>query len=94
MQTILVYALLPDEGSSWAKSVSGFGTYYANGYAALTELNAMAARRYQPVNVLDGSRIESAKFFNGCYLVNNINENRVRFGMQEDVPHIIAQFLY
>ena len=54
----------------------------------------MAARRYQPVNVLDGSRIESAKFFNGCYLVNNINENRVRFGMQEDVPHIIAEFLY
>ena len=91
---ILVYALLPDEGSSWAKSVSGFGTYYANGYAALTELNAMAARRYQPVNVLDGSRIESAKFFNGCYLVNNINESRVRFGMQEDVPHIIAEFLY
>lgn len=91
---ILVYALLPDEGSSWAKSVSGFGTYYANGYAALSELNAMAARRYQPVNVLDGSRIEASKFFSGCYLVNNINENRVRFGMEEDVPHIMAEFLY
>ena len=91
---ILVYALLPDEGSSWAKSVSGFGTYYANGYAALSELNAMAARRYQPVNVLDGSRVEASKFFSGCYLVNNINENRVRFGMDEDVPHIMAEFLY
>ncbi|WP_213959440.1 tubulin-like doman-containing protein [Variovorax sp. dw_954] len=91
---ILVYALLPDEGSTWAKSVAGFGTYYANGYAALTELNAMAARRYRPVNVLDGSRLEASKFFNGCYLVNNINENRVRFGVQEDVPHIIAEFLY
>ena len=91
---ILVYALLPDEGSTWVKSVGGFGTYYANGYAALSELNAMAARRYQPVNVLDGKRIEAAKFFNGCYLVNNINENRVRFSMQEDVPHIMAEFLY
>ena len=91
---ILVYALLPDEGSSWAKSVGGFGSYYANGYAALSELNALAARRYQPVNVLNGARMDVSKYFNGCYLVNHINENRVRFGVQEDVPHIIAEFLY
>ena len=91
---ILVYALLPDEGSTWVKSVSGFGTYYANGYAAISELNAMAARRYHPINVLDGSRMSASKYFNGCYLVNNINENRVRFGVQDDVPHIIAEFLY
>ncbi|MCB1657990.1 MAG: hypothetical protein KDI39_07165 [Pseudomonadales bacterium] len=91
---IMVYALLPDENSPWVKSVSGFGTYYANGYAALSELNAMACRNYRPINVLDGSRIEAAKFFNGCYLINNINENRVRFDVQESVPHIIAEFLY
>ena len=83
---IMVYALLPDENSPWVKSVSGFGTYYANGYAALSELNAMAARSYRPINVLDGSRSEAAKFFNGCYLINNINENRVRFDVQESVP--------
>lgn len=91
---IMVYALLPDENSPWVKSVSGFGTYYANGYAALSELNAMAARSYRPINVLDGSRLEASKFFNGCYLINNINENRVRFDVQESVPHIIAEFLY
>lgn len=91
---IMVYALLPDENSPWVKSVSGFGNYYANGYAALSELNAMVARRYRPINVLDGSRIEAEKFFNGCYLVNNINENRVRFDVQDSVPHIIADFLY
>jgi hypothetical protein len=91
---ILVYALLPDKSSPWAKSVAGFGSYYANGYAALAELNAMAARRYSPINVLDGSRLEFPKFFNGCYLVNNINENRVPFDVQNDVPHIIAEFLY
>ena len=91
---ILVYALLPDEGSPWAKSVGGFGSYYANGYAALTELNALAARRYQPINVLNGARMGASKYFNGCYLVNHINENRVRFGVQEDVPHIIAEFIY
>ena len=91
---IMVYALLPDENSPWVKSVSGFGTYYANGYAALSELNAMAARSYSPINVLDGSRSEASKFFNGCYLINNINENRVRFDVQESVPLIIAEFLY
>lgn len=91
---IMVYALLPDENSPWVKSVSGFGTYYANGYAALSELNAIAARNYRPINVLDGSRLEASKFFNGCYLINNINENRVRFDVQESVPHIIAEFLY
>lgn len=91
---IMVYALLPDENSPWVKSVSGFGTYYANGYAALSELNAMAARSFSPINVLDGSRPEASKFFNGCYLINNINENRVQFDVQESVPHIIAEFLY
>lgn len=91
---IMVYALLPDENSPWVKAVSGFGAYYANGYAALAELNAMAARSYRPINVLDGSRLEASKFFNSCYLINNINENRVRFDVQEDVPQIIAEFLY
>jgi hypothetical protein len=91
---ILVYALLPDEGSTWGEAVAGYSTYYANGYAALSELNAMGARRYHPINVVDGKRMAAAKYFNGCYLVNHINENKVRFDVKDEVPRIMAEFLY
>jgi hypothetical protein len=91
---IMVYALLPDEGSSWGEAVAGHSTYYANGYAALAELNALGARSYHPINVADGRRMAASKYFNGCYLVNHINENKVRFGVKDEVPRIMAEFLY
>jgi uncharacterized ParB-like nuclease family protein len=91
---ILVYALLPEKNSRRAKDVSGFSPYYANGYAALAELNAMAVGQYQPVNVLDGSRMQHDIYFNGCYLVNNINEHNIPFEIEYEVPNIVAEFIY
>ena len=91
---IVVYALLPDRGSPWAKDVAGHSAYYANGYAALAELNGMASRTYQPVNVLNGQRFDFSKYFNGCYLVNHVNEHKVSFDVKDEVPRIIAEFLY
>lgn len=91
---ILVYALLPEKNSRRAKDVAGFSPYYANGYAALSELNAMAVGKYHPVNVLDGSRLEHDIYFNGCYLVNNINEHNIPFEIEYEVPNIVAEFIY
>lgn len=91
---ILVYALLPEKNSKRVKDVAGFSNYYANGYAALSELNAIAVGKFQPTNLLDGSRLSHDIYFNGCYLINNINENNIQFEIESEVPNIVAEFIY
>ncbi|QEZ44885.1 tubulin-like doman-containing protein [Cupriavidus oxalaticus] len=91
---VLVYAVLPEKNSRRVKDVAGLSTYYANGYAALSELNALAVGKYKPVNLLDGSRLDHDIYFNGCYLVNNINEHNVQFDVDLEVPRIVAEFIF
>lgn len=91
---VLVYAVLPEKHSRRVKDVAGLSTYYANGYAALAELNALAVGKYKPVNLLDGSRLEHDIYFNGCYLVNNINEHNVQFDVDAEVPRLVAEFIF
>jgi hypothetical protein len=91
---ILVYALLPEKNAKWAKDLAGFSPYYANGYAALAELNAMAVGKYHPINILDGSRLDHEIYFNGCYLISNVNEHNIPFGVDVEVPNIVAEFIY
>lgn len=91
---ILVYAMLPEKNSRRVKDVAGFSNYYANGYAALSELNALAVGQYQPINILDGSRLAHEIYFNGCYLINNINEHNVQFEVESEVPRIVAEFIF
>jgi len=79
---IIVYALLPDQPAPWAKKGSA---YHANGYAALTELNALAVGDYNPYDLTGtGERIslaggatqasKDAPPFDGCYVFVNENE--------------------
>jgi len=91
---ILIYAFLPEKNSDRVRSVSGPAPYYANGYAALAELNALAVGAYQPVNVVTGQRMNQATYFNGCYLINNVNENGVPFQLDEELPNVVAEFIY
>ena len=91
---ILIYAMLPEKNSRRVKDVAGFSNYYANGYAALSELNALAVGKYKPTNLLDGSRLDHDIYFNGCYLINNINEHNIQFEVESEVPRIVAEFIY
>lgn len=93
---ILVYALIPEKypKEGRIKNVSGFANYFANAYAALRELNALGVGKYHPVNVLDGSRMNHATYFNGCYLLNDVNEHKVQFDIEQDVPKVLAEFIY
>ncbi|CAN0621676.1 putative Tubulin [Burkholderia multivorans] len=91
---ILIYALLPEKDSRRVRDVAGFSNYYANGYAALAELNAMAVGKYHPVNVLDGSPMEHDVYFNGCYLVSNVNEHNIQFDVDAELPRIVSEFIY
>ncbi|MEA3119759.1 MAG: hypothetical protein QOI13_3029, partial [Paraburkholderia sp.] len=91
---IVIYALLPEKDSRRVRDVAGFSNYYANGYAALAELNAMAVGKYHPANVLDGSRMSHDVYFNGCYLVSNLNEHNLQFDIDSEIPRIVAEFIY
>ncbi len=91
---ILIYAVIPEKNSRRVKDVSGYSNYYANGYAALSELNALAIGKYKPINILDGSRLGHSIYFNGCYLINNINEHNVQFEVELELPRIVAEFIY
>lgn len=91
---ILIYAFLPEKNSKRVKDVAGFSNYYANGYAALAELNAMAVGKYHPINLLDGTPMAHDVYFNGCYLINNINEHGIQFEVESELPTIVAEFIY
>jgi hypothetical protein len=92
---ILVYAVLPEDNPGEKAKDTGRGsTYFANAYAALAELNAMAVGQVHPINVLDGQRMSLAPYFNGCYLVANVNERGTNFNVDTEVPQLIAEFIY
>jgi hypothetical protein len=91
---ILVYALLPEKDSRRVRDVAGVSPYYANGYAALAELNAMAVGKYHPANLLDGSPMAHDVYFNGCYLVSNLNQNNIQFDVDSELPRIVGEFIF
>ncbi len=90
---ILVYALMPD---AQPKSNWDSGNYHANGYAALSELNALATGAYRPHDLTgNGERMTlPATVFNGCYVFSNENEANVFVDVDSQLPTIVADFLY
>ena len=92
---IIVYALLPEKNPthSWAKA-----NYHANGYAALKELNALSTGHFKPHDLSSSStepnRLDNHSPFYGCYVFSNINENGVKVDVQNELPGIVADFLY
>jgi Tubulin like len=89
---ILIYALLPD---AYPHPNWDTGNYHANGYAALTELNAMSVGAYEPYDVMGvKDRLKLSDPFNGCYVFSNENENGLTMDVDRDLPSIVGDFLY
>ncbi len=89
---ILIYTLLPD---AYPHPNWDTGNYHANGFAALTELNAMSVGAYQPYDVTGvKERLQLSDPFNGCYIFSNENENGLTVDVDRDLPGIVADFLY
>jgi hypothetical protein len=88
---IVLYAVLPEvEQTSWAKE-----NYYANGYGALAELNALLVRALRPSNVLSNAdRYQSEKPIDNVFLVTNRNENGLIVSLDRVVPDIIAETMF
>lgn len=88
---IVPYLLLPDQfpPPNWDT-----GNYHANGFAALTELNALSTTAYRPVDVTTGDRLDLKDPFNGAYVFGNENENGYLADVDREMPGIVAEFLF
>ncbi len=91
---IIVYAALPELDPAPKKDTTG--NYHANAYAALLELNALAVGAYQPWDVSGevNGRLSLKDAFNCCYLFNDENEAGNRVNYDDELPNIVASFLY
>lgn len=90
---VVVYAILPDANPqpNWDN-----GSYHANGYAALMELNAMMLGQYRPFDICgSGKRILCQEDrFKGVYVVTNENERGRAVNVQHELPMIVSDYLF
>lgn len=97
---LLLYLYVPEMILVDSSHDSGF--YKANGYAALSELNAMSIGAYLPVDVT-GAKDESGNVkrllnrinaFEGAYLFTNVNEAGKQLKIGSELPAAVADFLF
>ena len=88
---VMPYLLLPDQ---YPQANWDTGNYHANGFAALTEINALSTAAYKPVDISTGNQINVKDPFNGAYIISNENENGYIANVDTEVPGIIAEFLF
>jgi hypothetical protein len=89
---IVIYCYLPetDPPRGWAERY-----YFANGYAALQELNALGTGHYLPHDVAAGRPFKEGQFtpFDACYVFTNETEHGKHYHADE-VPALLSRFLY
>ncbi len=95
--TILVYAMIPE--LNLPKSNMDQGRYYQNGYAAVNELNALQTGRFNPQDVTGVGKSDVFDYSrkgvaDGITLYSNVNENGTTVNSLEELPKIIADYLY
>ena len=91
---IILYCQIPEQSPlpNWDK-----GAYHANGFAALTELNAFKVRQFIPSDVsgqFDKVPYDGNDFFNSCFLYTNANESGTTVNTEKDLPNIVKDFVY
>lgn len=96
---LMVY--MPEQTMVVQKHDSGF--YQANGYAALSELNALSVGTYKPVDV-KGEKdpfsgkvqrlLQSQEPFEACYVYSNVNERGKVLDLGQSLPAVVADFLF
>lgn len=103
---ISLYLLLPEENSPWASNNQSTN-YYANGFAALTELNAYmltdereGSNRGGPIFRMvdltgDQERLEGLRDrVQSVFIVSDINEEDHSISIANEMPELIAQLLH
>ncbi len=96
---LMVY--MPEQTMVHTNHDAGF--YQANGYAALSELNAMSVGKYHPVDIMGekelfGDRaqrlLQNQEAFEACYIYSNVNEYGKTLELTQELPSVVANFLF
>ncbi len=98
---VFLYLYVPEINVVYHSHDAGF--YQANGYAALSELNAMSVRAYNPTDI-SGQKdnftqkvqrlLSNSEAFDGAYLYSNINESGKILDITKALPGAVADFLF
>ena len=94
---ILVYAMIPE--MNLPKSDMDQGRYYQNGYAAMNELNALQAGRWNPQDV---TGMGEARLYNdrtkgvadGLSVYSNVNENGLSINSLSELPKVVSDYIF
>lgn len=96
---LMVY--IPEQALAYSSDDKGY--YQANGYAALSEINAFSIGEYRPVDIKGEIDIYSQKpkrlpenqdAFEACYIYSNINEHGKIKDLKYELPATVADFLF
>ncbi len=95
---IMVYAMVAE--MRLPKSGMDKGRYYQNCYAALNELSALQAGRFEPTDVTSEGR--AAKLFSprikgvadGLVLYSNVNENGMTVDSFTELPRLVSDYAF
>lgn len=94
---ILAYVMIPE--MNLPKSDMDQGRYYQNGYAAMVELNALQAGRWNPQDVTGRGEI---KLYNdrikgvadGLTVYSNVNDNGLTINSLQELPKIVSDYVF
>ena len=94
---ISVYAMIPE--MHLPKANMDQGRYYQNGYAAVSEINALQAGRYVPHDITGSgpANVWSARVHgvaNGVTLYSNVNDNGLRLDSLKELPKVVSDYIY
>lgn len=96
-----LYLYLPEAVVVNQSHDSGF--YQANGYAALSELNAISVHKYLPYDITGETDIYSGKVkrllmdvdpFDAAFVYSNVNESRRIQDISQELPAAVADFIF
>ncbi|MBR2881429.1 MAG: tubulin-like doman-containing protein, partial [Prevotella sp.] len=94
---INVFAMIPE--MNLPKADMDQGRYYQNGYAAMNELNALQAGRWNPQDVTGQGE---AKLYNdrvkgvadGLSIYSNVNENGLTINSLAELPKVVSDYIF
>lgn len=98
---IRLFVYIPEINVVNQKHDNGF--YQANGYAALSELNAISVGKYAPFDVTGEKDIFTQKVqrllqnqesFETCYVYTNVNEQGKNLDLGTKLPKAVADFIF
>lgn len=98
---IRLFVYMPENNVVYPDHDNGF--YQANGFAALSELNAISVGKYAPLDVT-GERdvftqevqrlMQHQESFEVCYVYSNVNEVGKTLDLSKKLPESVADFLF